>query len=107
MATTKAILTLFCAGAILCTASAAASGAERPTVWDLVLGDAFPRCPRHHNSTDWPAEQRRAAPQRLSDWSALDTCFAEADGLREVYIEYDKTAEAADWLGTSTSIRRW
>ena len=98
---------------IVWSALAGAQDLRRATVWDLRLGQPI--------AAQLPPAQFRAfacganggAPrQRLAGWSDFTRCRAGADGLHEVYFEYDDEyeyiarardlpREIARWAGTT------
>jgi hypothetical protein len=101
------------AALIAWAAATAAQDLRRATVWDLRLGQPVAAQP--------PAEQYRAfacganggPPRaRLAGWRDFMRCKADADGLHEVYFEYDDEyeyiarardlpREIARWAGTT------
>ncbi len=88
---------------------AAAETAHRATIWDLRIGKPIAEQPA-------PAEYRGFAcgsnggPPRahLSGWSDFKGCPAEADGLHEIYFEYDDENEyIARAHDNDLEISRW
>jgi hypothetical protein len=73
------------------------AGAEvRATIWQLPLGQSIAAMPAASEYGTLACGSNGGPPLRkLQDWSGFQICRPEADGLREVYVEYDRTAEAA------------
>jgi hypothetical protein len=81
--------------ALLCsTAGAAAQELRRATVWDLKLGQPVAAQPAREEFRGFACGSNGGPPrQRLAGWSDFARCPAEADGLHEVYFEYDDELE--------------
>jgi hypothetical protein len=103
-----AMTTLICASA--------AEGAEqlrRATVWDLRLGQPVAAQPVPEQFRAFACGSNGGPPhQRLTGWSDFLRCKSDADGLHEVYFEYDDEyeyiarahdlpREIARWAGTT------
>jgi hypothetical protein len=80
---------------LLCwTAAAPAQEPRRATVWDLKLGAGIAAQPSPDEYRGFACGSNGGPPrQRLTGWSDFARCPAEADGLREVYFEYDDELE--------------
>lgn len=86
-------------------ALAAAFTLETPTVAGEAMRTTVWQLPLDHHAEDLPPASSfkllacgsDGGPplQILQDWSDFQLCKPEADGLREVYLEYDGTREAA------------
>lgn len=101
-------LALFCA-------AAAAQQAElkRATIWDLKLGQPLAAQPSPDDFRGFACGSNGGPPRRpLAGWSGFKDCPAEANGLHEVYFEYDDEyeyiararnleREIARWAGTT------
>jgi hypothetical protein len=100
-------------GAIWCVASVAAQDLRRATVWDLKLGQPISALPPPREFRGFACGSNGGAPrQQLSGWHDFMRCRPEADGLREVYFEYDDEfeyiarakdlpREVSRWAGTT------
>lgn len=70
--------------------------AGRATIWDLPLGKNLATMPAPARFGLLACGSNGGPPlQHLSDWSGFSQCAPEADGLHEVYVEYDQTAGKA------------
>lgn len=100
--------------ALLCASSAAgAQELHRSTVWDLKLGQGIAAQPSSQEFRGFACGSNGGPPrQRLTGWSDFKRCPAEANGLHEVYFEYDDELEyiarardlpeeIARWAGTT------
>jgi hypothetical protein len=68
----------------------------RTTVWQLLLGSSIAALPPSSTFGIIACGSDGGPPlAKLHDWEELLSCAPEADGLREVYVEYDRKAEAA------------
>jgi hypothetical protein len=95
------------------SAPAAADDLRRATVWDLRLGQPIAAQPAPEQFRAFACGANGGAPrQRLAGWSDFLRCKAGADGLHEVYFEYDDEyeyiarardlpREIARWAGTT------
>ncbi len=75
---------------LLCGSTAGAQELHRASVWDLKLGQASRRSRPRASSAASPAARmadRRASASRAGAISSA--AGADADGLHEVYFEYD------------------
>ena len=101
---------------LVCWSSAAgAQDLRRATVWDLELGQPISAQPSAAAFRGFACGSNGGPPRRqLSGWSDFARCPAEADGLREVYFEYDDEfefiarakdlpREVSRWAGTTES----
>jgi hypothetical protein len=71
----------------------AASAAERPTIWDLHLGQPAADQPPPAAFGVFGCGSNGGEPlARISGWRDFSSCPPEADGLHEVYFEYDDEA---------------
>lgn len=99
----------------LCCASASAQQRDlkRATVWDLKLGQPIAAQPSPNEFRGLACGANGGPPHRpLGGWSDFKNCPAEANGLHEVYFEYDDELEyiararnlereVARWAGTT------
>ncbi len=91
-------------------------GAEelrRATVWDLKIGRPVSAQPSADEFRGFACGANGGPPrQQLSGWSDFGRCPPDADGLREVYFEYDdeyeyiarardRPREVSRWAGTT------
>ena len=99
---------------LFCWSSAtAAEELRRATVWDLKLGQPVSAQPAPEQFRGFACGSNGGPPRRqLSGWDDFQRCDAEANGLREVYFEYDDEyeyiarardlpREIARWAGTT------
>jgi hypothetical protein len=71
-----------------------AAAAERLTVFDLRLGTPIEAMPPTEAFQHYACGSNGGPPRgRLSGWADFGRCAPEADGLYEVYFEYDDEAE--------------
>jgi hypothetical protein len=101
------------AALIAWSAPAAADDLRRATVWDLRLGQPIAAQPAPELFRAFACGANGGPPRaRLSGWSEFTRCKADADGLHEVYFEYDDEyeyiarardlpREIARWAGTT------
>ena len=100
--------------ALICTSAAAgAEDLRRATVWDLRLGQPIAAQPAAGQFRAFACGANGGPPrQRLAGWGDFMRCKAGADGLHEVYFEYDDEyeyiarardlpREIARWAGTT------
>jgi hypothetical protein len=92
---------------------AAAEGLRRATVWDLRLGQPIAAQPAAEDFRAFACGADGGPPrQRLAGWRDFARCKPNADGLHEVYFEYDDEyeyiarardlpREIARWAGTT------
>jgi hypothetical protein len=91
----------------------AAQDLRRASVWDLKLGEPIAAQPAPAEFRGFACGSNGGPPrQPLSGWNDFMRCAAEADGLREVYFEYDDEyeyiaraknlpREVSRWAGTA------
>ena len=101
------------AALIAWSAAAAAQDLRRATVWDLRLGQPVAAQPAPDQYRAFACGANGGPPRaRLAGWSEFMRCRAGADGLHEVYFEYDDEyeyiarardlpREIARWAGTT------
>jgi hypothetical protein len=101
------------AALIAWAAPAAAEDLRRATVWDLRLGQPVAAQPPPEQFRAFACGANGGPPRaRLAGWSDFARCRAGADGLHEVYFEYDDEyeyiarardlpREIARWAGTT------
>jgi hypothetical protein len=94
-------------------AAAAAQDLRRATVWDLRLGEPVAAQPLAEQYRAFACGANGGPPRaRLAGWREFMRCKADADGLHEVYFEYDDEyeyiarardlpREIARWAGTT------
>jgi len=100
--------------ALICaSATAAAQELRRATVWELRLGQPIAAQPAPEQFRAFACGANGGSPrQRLAGWSDFMHCKAGADGLHEIYFEYDDEyeyiarardlpREIARWAGTT------
>lgn len=104
-----AALTLWIAG----LGTATVQDLRRATVWDLRLGQPVAAQPGSEQFRAFACGSNGGPPrQRLAGWNDFMRCRTEADGLHEVYFEYDDEyeyiarardlpREIARWAGTT------
>ena len=81
-------------GLIWCSPMAGAQELRRATVWDLKLGQPVSAQPSADEFRGFACGSNGGPRrQQLSGWSDFGRCRAEANGLREVYFEYDDEYE--------------
>jgi hypothetical protein len=81
-------------GLICSSVAAGAQDLRRSTVWDLKLGQPISAQPAADEFRGFACGSNGGPPrQQLSGWSDFRRCPAEANGLREVYFEYDDEYE--------------
>jgi hypothetical protein len=103
----------FVLGLICWSPATGAQDLRRASVWDLKLGEPLAAQPSPAEFRGFACGSNGGPPrQPLSGWSDYGRCTAEADGLREVYFEYDDEyeyiarakdlpREVARWAGTA------
>jgi hypothetical protein len=101
------------AAAIAWPVAASAEDLRRATVWDLRLGQPIAAQPAPEQFRALACGANGGPPRaRLAGWSDFMRCKAGADGLHEVYFEYDDEyeyiarardlpREIARWAGTA------
>jgi hypothetical protein len=73
-----------------------AAAEMRATIWQLPLGQKITAMPERGRFGALACGSNGGPPLRkLQDWNGFQICKPEADGLREVYVEYDRKAELA------------
>src|SRR5262245_25703722 len=93
----------------LISAEADAQDLRRATVWDLKLGQPISAQPSADDFQGFACGANGGPPRRqLTGWSDFKHCPYEANGLREVYFEYDDEQEyVARAKNLSREIVRW
>jgi len=99
----------FLLGLIWCSASAGAQDLRRATVWDFKIGQPISAQPSSDEFHGLACGANGGPPrQQLGSWSDFARCTAEADGLYEVYFEYDDEYEyVARAKNLAREISRW
>jgi hypothetical protein len=102
--------------ALICPALAVAQGSmngseslRRATVWDFKLGQPIAAQPAPDEFRGLACGSNGGAPRaQLKGWGEFARCRAEADGLHEVYFEYDDELEyIARARDIDREITRW
>jgi hypothetical protein len=100
-------------GLICWSPATGAQDLRRASIWDLKLGAPIAAQPAPAEFRGFACGANGGPPrQPLSGWSDFKRCLAEADGLHEVYFEYDDEyeyiarakdlpREVARWAGTA------
>ena len=98
------LLVLICA-----SATAGAQDLRRATVWNLEIGQPVAAQPSPQEFRGFACGANGGPPrQPLNGWGDFMRCRAEADGLREVYFEYDDEYEyVARARDLPREISRW
>src|SRR5437773_7306238 len=103
----------FLLGLICWAPATGAQDLRRASVWDLKLGEPIAAQPSSAEFRGFACGANGGPPrQPLSGWNDFKRCPAEADGLREVYFEYDDEyeyiarakdlpREVSRWAGTT------
>jgi hypothetical protein len=80
---------------VMCFAAPAdAQMARRATIWDLKIGEPIAAQPKPIEFRGFACGSNGGAPRApLTGWADFKRCPADADGLREVYFEYDDENE--------------
>ena len=98
---------------LLCGSTAGAQELHRASVWDLKIGQGVAAQPSSSEFRGFACGSNGGPPrQRLTGWNDFKRCGAEANGLHEVYFEYDDEyeyiarardldREVARWAGTT------
>src|SRR5271163_5060343 len=96
-------------GTLCCAAAAAAQDFHRSTIWDLVLGAPISAQPPPQEFQAFACGSNGGAPRApLTGWADFKRCPADADGLHEVYFEYDDEIEnIARAHDNDREISRW
>jgi hypothetical protein len=91
------------------TPALAAFPTTRLTIWDLKPGQPVAAQPAPENYRGFACGSNGGPPHRpISGWSDFAKCPAEADGLHEVYFEYDDELEyIARAQSLENQITRW
>jgi len=91
------------------SAPVAAEELHRSTIWDLVLGAPVSAQPAPQQFQAFACGSNGGSPRApLSGWADFKRCPAEADGLHEVYFEYDDENEyIARAHDNDLEISRW
>jgi hypothetical protein len=95
---------------VMCLSAAAAEPVlHRATIWDLVLGAPISAQPSPQEFQAFACGSNGGAPRApLTGWADFKRCPADADGLHEVYFEYDDELEyIARAHDNETAISRW
>jgi hypothetical protein len=88
------IVVLILAAASALAARAAAQPVDRATIWNLKLGAPIADQPPPDAFRGFACGSNGGPPRApLTGWADFKRCRAEADGLREVYFEYDDELE--------------
>jgi hypothetical protein len=100
---------VFAVLAMLCFPANAAEPLRRATIWDLVLGAPISAQPPSQEFKGFACGSNGGAPRALlAGWADFKRCPAEADGLHEVYFEYDDEIEyIARAHDNEREISRW
>jgi len=95
--------------ALIWPALADAEALRRASVWDLKLGEPIAAQPAPDEFRAFACGSNGGAPRaQLKDFGDFLRCRAEADGLREVYFEYDDELEyIARAKDLEREITRW
>ena len=95
--------------ALIWPAPADAQPLRRATVWDLKLGEPIAAQPAADEFRSFACGSNGGAPRaQLKGFADFTRCRAEADGLREVYFEYDDELEyIARARDLEREITRW
>jgi hypothetical protein len=96
--------------AMLCVPGAAAEQAlRRATIWDLMLGAPISAQPPSQEFKGFACGSNGGPPRApLTGWADFKRCPADADGLHEVYFEYDDEIEyIARAHDNEREISRW
>jgi hypothetical protein len=96
-------------GTLCCAAAAAAQDLHRSTIWDLVLGAPISAQPPPAQFQAFACGSNGGSPRApLAGWADFKRCPADADGLHEVYFEYDDEIEyIARAHDNDREISRW
>jgi hypothetical protein len=91
------------------SAAVAAEELHRSTIWDLVLGAPVSAQPAPQQFQAFACGSNGGSPRApLAGWADFKRCPAEADGLHEVYFEYDDENEyIARAHDNDREISRW
>jgi hypothetical protein len=96
---------------MLCAMAAvpAAQPLRRATIWDLKLGAPIAEQPQPNEFRGFACGSNGGAPRApLTGWADFKRCPADADGLYEVYFEYDDELEyIARAHDNDREISRW
>jgi hypothetical protein len=97
------------AAACWLAAPATAQVARRATIWDLQIGAPIAAQPKPIEFRGFACGSNGGPPRApLTGWADFKRCPAEADGLREVYFEYDDENEyIARAHDNDREINRW
>jgi hypothetical protein len=100
---------MLCFPAFCFTANAAEPAFRRATIWDLVLGAPIAAQPSPDEFKGFACGSNGGAPRApLTGWADFKRCPADADGLHEVYFEYDDEIEyIARAHDNEREISRW
>lgn len=105
----RRLFPILVATAYMFAAPAAAQPAGRATIWDLKLGAPIAEQPPAEAFRAFACGSNGGAPRApLTGWAGFRRCPPEADGLREVYFEYDDELEyIARARDDERAISRW
>jgi hypothetical protein len=100
---------MLCFPALCSPVAAAEPVLHRATIWDLVLGAPISAQPPPQEFQAFACGSNGGAPRApLAGWADFKRCPADADGLHEVYFEYDDELEyIARAHDNETAISRW
>ena len=100
---------MLCFSAFCFPANAAEPALRRATIWDLVLGAPIAAQPSSQEFKGFACGSNGGAPRApLTGWADFKRCPADADGLHEVYFEYDDEIEyIARAHDNEREISRW
>jgi hypothetical protein len=103
----RAALVFACA--CICTVSASGQMARRATIWDLKIGEPIAAQPAATEFRAFACGSNGGPPRApLSGWADFKRCPPEADGLHEIYFEYDDENEyIARAHDNDREINRW
>jgi hypothetical protein len=98
-----------CFPAFCFPANAAEPALRRATIWDLVLGAPISAQPSPQEFQAFACGSNGGAPRApLTGWADFKRCPADAEGLHEVYFEYDDEIEyIARAHDNEREISRW
>ncbi len=100
---------MLCFSAFCFPANAAEPALRRATIWDLALGAPIAAQPSSQEFKGFACGSNGGAPRApLTGWIDFKRCPADADGLHEVYFEYDDEIEyIARAHDNEREISRW
>jgi hypothetical protein len=100
---------MLCFPALCSPVAAAEPVLHRATIWDLVLGAPISAQPPSQEFKGFACGSNGGAPRApLTGWADFKRCPADAEGLHEVYFEYDDEIEyIARAHDNEREISRW